>query len=145
MERSRSPTRSMVCRIRIGVALEFDELIVLLARTAVGARPVGGNFFPFRTGGDAGIRVADGLVVDVAADQAHVSFHRERAIGVKSYFIKYAPPYAGGPSWRHELTTALEAYPRCQPPTIRIPLFRPSCWYLPHPIRRAAPGYRPTS
>ena len=54
---------------------ELHHLKVFLARTALGAGPVGRHVLPFRSRRDAFVRGACGFVVDPAADQAHVLFH----------------------------------------------------------------------
>src|SRR5450631_879477 len=54
---------------------EFEQFVVFLARAAVGTRPVRRNVLPFGAGRYLGVWVAEGLVVDVAADETHVFFH----------------------------------------------------------------------
>lgn len=50
--------------------LELDHLEVFLADTAVGTRPRIGHVLPARTGFDAFVRHADGLVIDESANHA---------------------------------------------------------------------------
>src|SRR5438105_1386240 len=69
----------MVCSIRMACLLELDHLEVFLARAAFGAGPVGRHVLPARAGRYAFLRRAGLLVVDPAADQAHVLFHRAAA------------------------------------------------------------------
>ena len=52
--------------------LQLDHFEIFLARAALRARPVRRHVFPFRPGGDALVGGARGLVIDPAADQAHV-------------------------------------------------------------------------
>src|SRR5690349_8021731 len=68
---------------------ELDHLEIVLARAAFGAGPVRRNVFPAGAGRDAVFRRSDGLVVDPAADQAHVFFHRAKRVMRR--------PKAGGP------------------------------------------------
>ena len=55
--------------------LKLDEFVVFLACAAIGARPVRRNILPLGARGNSGVGIAVGLVIDVAADEAHVFFH----------------------------------------------------------------------
>src|SRR3989454_10007672 len=56
--------------------LEFDQLVIFLARTAVRASPIRRYVLPLGAGRDARIGIAERLVVDMTADQAHVFLHQ---------------------------------------------------------------------
>src|SRR4051812_7736575 len=71
----------MVWRMRM---LDLDHLEVLLAGAALGARPVRRNVFPSGARCDALLGRTELLVVEPAADQAHVLFHRARSLGTKA-------------------------------------------------------------
>src|SRR5438128_2678958 len=71
-----SPTRSIVCRIRIVFpSLYLDHFEIFLAGATVGARPVHRHVLPLRSRCDAVLGRAELLIVNPAANQAHVFFH----------------------------------------------------------------------
>jgi hypothetical protein len=67
----------MVCRILIGISSKLDQFVVFLARATIGARPVGRDILPFSPGRYTRVGIAEGLVIDMAADEAHVFFHSD--------------------------------------------------------------------
>src|SRR5438309_5465066 len=71
--------------------LEFDQLVIFLARTAIRAGPIWRHVFPLGARRDARIGIAERLVVDMTADQAHVFLHQSvgLCVGVKSNSTKF--------------------------------------------------------
>ena len=55
--------------------LNLYHLKIVLARAALRARPVHGYIVPFRSWRDAVVCAALSLIVNPAADEAHVLFH----------------------------------------------------------------------
>src|SRR5256886_14609362 len=80
--------------------LEFDQLVIFLARTAIRAGPIWRHVFPLGAGRDARIGIAERLVVDMTADQAHVFLHQSvgLCVGVKSNSTKFIQAGARRPS-----------------------------------------------
>src|SRR5438309_12108043 len=80
--------------------LEFDQLVIFLARTAIRAGPIWRHVFPLGAGRDARIGIAERLVVDMTADQAHVFLHQSVGfcVGVKSNSTKFIQAGARRPS-----------------------------------------------
>ncbi len=56
---------------------DLDHLEIFLTGAAVGAPPGQWDIIPTRARGNAGDRIAFLLLIDIAANHAHVSFHLE--------------------------------------------------------------------
>src|SRR5262249_12282907 len=114
--------------------LELHHFEVFLPRPAFGAGPVRRHVLPLRSRRDAFLRGARGFVVDPAANEAHVLFHRAKRVGVELAILARRAGLAG---------PAAARLAPCLPTA--IPSFLRSFSHSRRRTLPAAPGCRPTS